>query len=183
MVARWYTSPMDADVGLFMLLYGLTGTPLDPLILFFGEYFPFLVGIGLAIGLYRSQLPRVEQLHIFIVAMVSGVLARAGFVELIRQFIDRDRPFVAFHFDPIIAVQSASFPSGHAAFFFGVASAVAMYNKRWGVLLGIAALIISIARVIAGAHYPLDILGGAVCGIVAGYLVTFVARLIERTRA
>jgi membrane-associated phospholipid phosphatase len=38
-------------------------------------------------------------------------------------------------------------------------------SRRWGVVLGIAALTIGVARVWAGVHYPGDVLAG---GIIAG---------------
>jgi undecaprenyl-diphosphatase len=72
-----------------------------------------------------------------------------------------------------------SFPSGHAAFFFALATAVTLFNKkvhpersrRTGIWLFVGAFLISLARIYAGVHYPSDILAGAAVGVFSGWLV------------
>lgn len=75
------------------------------------------------------------------------------------------------HVAQLVSENKWSFPSRHMTFFFAISTALYFYNKRWGVVFLIAALLIGIARVIAGVHYPLDILGGAVIGVITSYLV------------
>ena len=80
----------------------------------------------------------------------------------------------------MVAENHCSFPSGHAAFFFALAMAVYFYNKKWGTWFFATAILITVARVIAGVHYPPDILGGAVIGIMVAYIVFYFA---ERTKS
>ncbi len=173
---------MSLDAALVSFLHGFTGvsSALDASIIFFAEYFPFLVGGALAVLLYRSGRSRIQQIHIFCVAVIAAVIARVGVVELIRVFYERPRPYVTLKLVPLISESSWSFPSGHAAFFFAFAAAIYQYNKHWGNWFFVAAISISLARIASGVHYPSDILGGALAGIIIGTLTVRFARRFER---
>jgi undecaprenyl-diphosphatase len=64
-----------------------------------------------------------------------------------------------------------SFPSGHAAIFFAIATAVYLYNKKLGIWFFVVAILMGMARIFVGVHWPSDILGGAVIGIISGIIV------------
>lgn len=102
----------------------------------------------------------------------AAILARFGIVELIRFLWERPRPFIENHVNLIINhINSSSFPSGHAAFFFALSTVVYFYNKKTGTLFFIASFLISISRVFCGIHWPSDIIAGALIGIFSGWLV------------
>lgn len=65
-----------------------------------------------------------------------------------------------------------SFPSSHAANHFCVAaffiSIFGSYMGRWKYLWWLWAILISLAQVYVGLHYPLDIIGGALLGLIVG---------------
>jgi len=65
-----------------------------------------------------------------------------------------------------------SFPSSHAANHFCVAayfiSIFGVYMCRWKYLWWFWAILISLAQVYVGLHYPLDIFGGAFLGLIVG---------------
>lgn len=141
------------------------------MIIFFAKYFPYAVVLAFLILLFYSSYEKREKIKIFWTALFSTAIVRFGVTELIRFFYHRPRPFVAYDTLPLFPEQSWSFPSGHAAFFFALATALYFYNKKWGAWFFLAATVISIARVIAGVHYPSDILGGALVGIAVAYVV------------
>ncbi|MFA4837181.1 MAG: phosphatase PAP2 family protein [Dehalococcoidia bacterium] len=58
-----------------------------------------------------------------------------------------------------------SFPANMAAVGFGAATGMWFYRRKSSIPLFIFASLWSLARVYAGVHYPLDILGGAVIGV------------------
>lgn len=57
-----------------------------------------------------------------------------------------------------------SFPSNLAAFCFGAAVGMLFYRPKAAIPLFIIGILYSSARVFAGVHYPVDILGGAAIG-------------------
>lgn len=93
----------------------------------------------------------------------------------------------AFHFDPwprpfqvypsaylaarivFYYPRDPSFPSNPAATTFAAAAGLWFYNRRASLSLFLLALLFSFARLYAGVHYPLDILGGLVIGVLAAY--------------
>lgn len=63
-----------------------------------------------------------------------------------------------------------SFPSNHASRAFACALFLSFYFRKWTVPLFVFALLIGLAKIYVGAHYPLDIIGGAVFGGVLGWV-------------
>ena len=109
--------------------------------------------------------------------------------ELIKLVVRRPRPFEALANAPgalpapetVIAHPSSySFPSGDAALAMGAAVAFAYVTPKYRVpilLLGISA---ALARVVVGVHYPFDVLGGMIVGIVSGLLAPQAVALVRR---
>jgi len=62
-----------------------------------------------------------------------------------------------------------SFPAHIALLTFAAATGMWFYNRKASIPLFVLAFLGSFARVYAGVHYPLDILGGAVIGVIAAY--------------
>lgn len=60
-----------------------------------------------------------------------------------------------------------SFPSGHMAGSTAVARALSRNYPKAGAAAGVAAVAIGASRVAKGAHWPLDVAGGAVIGLAA----------------
>jgi undecaprenyl-diphosphatase len=73
---------------------------------------------------------------------------------------------------------SFSFVSNHAANHFGIATFASLtfrgIFRKWMYLAYVWAFFIAYAQVYVGVHYPLDVLGGAVLGILAGSFTAWV---------
>jgi membrane-associated phospholipid phosphatase len=98
--------------------------------------------------------------------------------QAITHFWDRPRPSLAHPHDTILLVSPSSepsFPSDHAVAAFAIAFTVAIVSTRAGALFLAAATVLSLARVVAGLHYPGDVLGGAAIGLVSALLVFWLA--------
>ena len=176
---------MSLDILALYLLHSLAGLSplLDQIIVFFAAYFPYLVIIVFVYMVVFSAYTRWEKIEILFVTAFSSLLARFGVVELIRFFIHRPRPFITLPIHPLITETSWSFPSGHATFFFGMAMAVYLYNKRWGWYFFAFAALISLARVVAGVHYPSDVIGGALIGMAVAFVVDWGVRRFIKSRS
>jgi len=115
------------------------------------------------------------------VAALAGMTAAGlGLVasQVITHFWQRPRPFVAHPHDTILLVAPSnepSFPSDHAVAAFAIAFAVAFVGRRLGAAFLAGATLIALTRVIAGLHYPGDILGGAAIGLASATLVFLLA--------
>jgi len=141
---------------------------LDALGIFFAKYLGYFLISFLFLFLiknFKKYWPMVIQ------GFSAAILARLGFTELIRFLWPRPRPFVENHINSLLThPASSSFPSGHAAFFFGLSTIVYFYNKKAGYLFFFASFLISISRVFVGIHWPSDILAGAAIGLFSGWL-------------
>lgn len=104
--------------------------------------------------------------------------------RIFKQSFERLRPCQdPFFFDQVRLLLkscsgSFSFTSSHAANHFGMATfaSITFYStfKRYIYLTYLWAFFISYAQVYVGVHYPLDVLGGAVIGSLAGVLTASV---------
>jgi undecaprenyl-diphosphatase len=63
-----------------------------------------------------------------------------------------------------------SFPSGHSERAFSGAVVLANHYKKYNLLFYILAVLVSFSRVYIGLHYPLDVLIGAINGIILGLI-------------
>jgi undecaprenyl-diphosphatase len=64
-----------------------------------------------------------------------------------------------------------SFPSGHATNSFATALLFSYFYRNYTFLLLGTAALISFSRVYVGVHYPADVFGGMILGLISGALV------------
>ena len=166
------------DIGILFSLNSIAGrtAPLDGVIVFVAHYLPYVLPLILLVLVVRAGISSQEKITIVIATILSVVIARGLLTELIRAVYHRPRPFLTHDIVQLLPETSYSFPSGHATFFFAFAGALYFYNKRWGIWFGIAALLIGIARVMSGVHYPSDIIAGALIGILTAWAVVLCIR-------
>ena len=93
-------------------------------------------------------------------------------VNGLKHLIGRPRPKFAhsgdWEFAPSWVSGFDSFPSGHSAACFAVATVLAKRFPMFGPLcLGVAAFVM-LSRVLRGSHFPTDVVGGAIVGVLSG---------------
>jgi len=147
----------------------------DSAAIFFASYFQYVVVFCLLLFLFKNFK---KYLKMVIPALAAAIFARFVIVEIIRYFLPRFRPFVGNNINLLVnqSPSEPSFPSGHAAFFFALATVIYFYNKKAGIMFFIFAFLISISRVFVGIHWSSDILVGAIIGIFSGWLVVKLTR-------
>jgi undecaprenyl-diphosphatase len=74
-----------------------------------------------------------------------------------------------------------SLPSSHAVNNFATAMffLIVFRKKSLGIILFIAAFIVSLTRIYLGLHYPSDMFAGAILGVALGYLLAKLYHIIE----
>jgi undecaprenyl-diphosphatase len=100
------------------------------------------------------------------------VLLCYGVVDLaLKPAIARPRPISVRAFDPPRDLppmpRSLSFPSGHTAAAFGSAMAIGRIWPQGRALWWTLAVLMGYSRIYIGHHYPLDVVGGALVGVLA----------------
>jgi len=106
---------------------------------------------------------------VFFAVGVPGLLVSIG-----KRWIGRGRPSEAgaFAYHPFSWVPDyASFPSGHAAAAFSALVAIGALFPRARAVLWIYAIVIAMSRIIIAAHYPSDVIVGAMVGAFGAILV------------
>lgn len=111
--------------------------------------------------------------------LAMGIALALGLVVgnmVLKNAVARIRPYDVNVYYPLIIKHFTdfSFPSGHTMGALGPALALFWYNKKVGVPAVILALLIAISRLHLYAHYPSDVLGGAVVALftsLAGWLL------------
>ncbi len=118
--------------------------------------------------------------RVFAAALAAGILAYV-LDNIVKLIVDRGRP-PAYLSDVLVHgyptdPRGTGYPSSHTA--VAVAVVVAAWpwlDRRWRAAGALAAVLIGLNRMYVGAHFPLDILGGAAVGLVAGGIVLVVAQ-------
>ncbi|MBI2642419.1 MAG: phosphatase PAP2 family protein [Candidatus Wildermuthbacteria bacterium] len=145
---------------------------MEAVIIFFGQYFGYIL-----VGLLALFLFKKRYIRLVLEMLVAAVLSRGIITEAIRFFFPVSRPFVENGTAPLIEhAASSSFPSGHASLFFALGTVLYFYNKKAGIVFLLASAVIGIARVLAGVHWPIDIIAGALIGIASGWVVVRLSR-------
>ncbi|MDP3901065.1 MAG: phosphatase PAP2 family protein [bacterium] len=157
---------MGIDVAISEWAFSL-GRQAEPLVVFLAQYLPYLLGAAVLIWVLQRRDGKI-----FLQLAATAILSRLIFVEAIRFFWDRSRPFIELGFTPLIEHDpSGSFPSGHAAFFFALSAVVFAKDKKTGMVFLFLSSLIVVARVFAGVHWFSDVLAGAVIGVLSAWLI------------
>ena len=144
---------------------------LTGLTVFFAVYLPYLI-VALLAGVAIFSKDKNFKKDIIISFIITGALWFIVFV--FKEIFPSPRPFeVLANIIPLFPHSAGgAFPSGHAAFFGALAVALfCLGHKRWGCWLGWAAILIAVARVAAGVHWPADVLAGLLVGSIGAYVL------------
>lgn len=152
---------------------------LDPLFValsYAGAFGLVWLGIALGISCFSRSRPWLW------VSVGAAILVAEGVSLALKSWIGRDRPPLSNPDpEPLIDLPAThSFPSGHATVSFACATVLALAVPRLRVPLYSLAALIAFSRVYVGVHYPLDVLAGALLGVLLG---VGVARALRRLAA
>jgi len=176
-------SVASVNENLFFALHRLAGANAlgDQLVFFVAErldWFVVVLGIIFIVShRHKHNKRKGAQFRIWFMEAVY-VSISVGFGWLIsyiaKYLLARPRPFIRFEdIQPLFEYGAyESFPSGHATLFAALAAAIFWHHKRAGILFIILAVLISLARIIAGVHMPAEILAGWLIGGLSAWFVS-----------
>ena len=126
-------------------------------------------------------IPKTRKLGI-----TMGIALLLGFLFgnlLIKNVVARPRPYTLARFSDLLLVSELSdwsFPSGHTLAAFECAVAVFIYHKKIGVAAIIAAVLIAFSRIYLVAHYPSDVIVGALMGILFAIAAYYIVKALYK---
>ena len=103
---------------------------------------------------------------------------------LLKNLIARPRPFME---DTSVALLipkpgEYSFPSGHTLNSVTAATVIFLYFRKAGIGAYVLAALIAFSRLYLFVHYPTDILGGILLGIIDALIIYKIAQVIMKKR-
>jgi len=141
-------------------------------VVFCGVYLGWILVAFLFYYIYQSH-KRWKTFRFILIALFSALMS-LFVADLIKTFYPISRPSASLKgiIQIFIPGDRASFPSSHMAFLGGLAFALMWRKRKLGLWFLAAVVLIGLARIAAGIHYPLDIL----VGLLLGFIVSLVFR-------
>lgn len=122
----------------------------------------------LILWVFKRKVKKEVVLHALMASFVAW-----GIAEMIKSLLPSMRPF-NINNGPVFTLTvpgDNAFPSGHTAAVFGLAMAVWLHDKKIGYSFLIGAMLVGIGRILANVHFPLDITGGSLIGILTAFIL------------
>lgn len=146
-----------------------------------GDFYGYLIVLILAfivsLVFFKNWRYMAQTVLVLLLASISNTM--------LKRFVDRARPGI----EHLVSVETLSYPSGHAM------SAMAFYGfliyifyrfkmnifLKYGIiiLLLLTILSIGISRIYLGVHFPSDIAGGYIAGLIWVFFCILIFNLIE----
>jgi membrane-associated phospholipid phosphatase len=105
--------------------------------------------------------------------VAGSIVVSSVITSVLKSTIKEDRPFVTYPFITQLTVAGPkSFPSGHTAEAFTLATSLSMAYPKWYVIAPsyLWATAVGYSRMHLGVHYPGDVFAGAIIGSGSAYL-------------
>jgi membrane-associated phospholipid phosphatase len=174
-------------------LFGWLNDPPQPLAVLLAAVNPLLrpvplalVAVAVTVWIVLSA-PADQRLPILGAGVAAGTLAWLA-ATAIKAVVDTARPLAAL--DGVLThgyprtPAGAAFPSSHTAVAVAVAVSVwPLVGRAQRAVLVVLAAVLALDRAYIGAHWPIDLVGGAALGVVAACLTWLVLARVQATRA
>jgi len=140
---------------------------------------PFLVpfaGAGIGLLVWGGRKGRLAVVTALVLLLVSNAAN-----ELLKFWIQRPRPCQVLEAVQLLVgcTRSLSFPSSHAANITAQAALFAFLYRPLAFPLFLVAAAVGYSRVYVGVHYPADVVGGVIVGLICAAVFIRLAREVE----
>ncbi len=140
-----------------------------------------MIWIILACALMISKKHRTTGMILVAAMVIDAVLCNG----ILKPLVDRMRPFEV-NPDIVLLIpppQDPSFPSGHTAISFAVVTVLYLRKEKYWYISFVLAVLIAFSRMYLYVHFPTDVLGGCVLGILCGGLAVMLFKKLDRSNA
>lgn len=132
----------------------------------------FIAGLALTLLIFLRKDKKITGILLF-----AGLTVDYYIVKFLKELFARPRPFIVYpDVVSLLHEKGYSFPSGHAMIAFMTAVVLStMFRKKAPLFFGLAFLV-AFSRVYLGAHFPLDVIAGAIIGSIVGWGIVAVSK-------
>ncbi|MDO8281667.1 MAG: glycosyltransferase family 39 protein [Thermodesulfovibrionia bacterium] len=130
-------------------------------------YLPFLLIVS-----YEFFKDRKQTLFVLSLCVLAFALGDSS-ANILKHIFERPRPCHALEGIRLLTAcgSSFSFPSGHSVNSFAIAAVFAHFFRRTAFATFTLAMLVAFSRIYIGAHYPSDVLAGAIWGGVTAWVI------------
>ena len=185
---------IDKDIELFYLINGQRNEFFDYMFSFLSHNLSSFLFILIAIIFLTIKKFKKQFWILLILVILSFLLADRISVLCFKDVFERLRPSHALEGVKLVKLESwklvydhkggqYGFVSSHAANSFSIATIFILLGKKYklfSVLILLWAILVSYSRIYCGVHYPGDIIGGALLGVLIGYFIIFLYKQVQK---
>ncbi len=125
------------------------------------------VMLGLLVAYFAFRKEKFIVLSMIVVVIASTLTA-----AVLKNTTHRERPYQTLDVRQLVEEDNnRSFPSNHVQLSFALSTIVFYFYRRSGLVLFLLSLLMGIGRIYVGVHYPSDVLGGAIIGIMIAFVI------------
>lgn len=180
MIRNAFLNPFDTTVYHFINGFAGKSHVVDSIAIFFAKDALEIYAVLFILAWFALPKRDIKGRHALVMAGLSGILALVINVAISHVWF-RPRPFMTMPQHTLLVSHSAdaSFPSDHTAGSFGFAAGSWGRQRKWiSWLFTIVAVLVMVSRVFVGVHYPTDVIGGMLVGIIASQVVWIFSKLV-----
>ncbi|MDK6028422.1 phosphatase PAP2 family protein [Ignisphaera sp. 4213-co] len=161
------------------LLFNMLYIGSETFVLVFSETASIYLFAALIIVIAVADLWRYRKLSLFSAGLALLLILNSLLVYAIKLFFQIPRPLTGNNVstDILDLIEKFSYPSGHTARAFALASYYSINTKINGKIMGflyIWAVSIALTRLLLGVHWFSDVIGGAAIGILTAQLTQII---------
>ena len=141
---------------------------MNSLIIFGAKYLYLVIALTALVYIWRQ--PKELRWKIALCTVIALPLTYVV-AKISSLFYYDTRPFVVGNFTPLLPhANDNGFPSDHTLLSSAIAVSLFFFNRKLGIFLFVIAFLVGVARVFAGIHHFVDIVGSMVIAIVTTYI-------------